>query len=297
MIPEFPEFKPLDLADKEFLLACLARKNPAESELSAGNLFIWNDFDRPQLTMIYGNLCLLLSPPNEPPFFLEPLGEKRIPETVEVCLGHIGRLSRVSERFAAALADGAYRLCTIRSQYDYLYRRQELAELKGKKFDGKRNHIKRFKAAHPGYEFLPLVPEMRKEAFALFERWSEERRDSAYFQRLACASQRQALLQAFDLFQELDLVGGIIRERGAVQGLIIGSRLNRDTATVHFQYGDPHFSGVSPTILWEAAVGVFAPFSCINLEQDLGIPGLRTAKLSFQPLKLVKKFQVEKAAE
>jgi hypothetical protein len=295
MIPSFPDFKPLEAGDRNELLRALAAKNPQESELSAGNLFIWSEFDRPQLTRINDNLCLLLSPLNEGPFFLEPLGENRIEETTDICLRHTGRLARVSEGFAARIADGAYRLCTIRGQFDYLYGREALAEFKGKKYDGKRNHIKRFKAAFPDWKYLGLEPGMKDECLALFEVWTRKKKDTLYFQRLDEAVQREAIIRAFEGFGELGMSGGAVRAGGRLIGFIIGSPLNRDTVTVHFQYGDPDAQGVMQTLMQEAAAQTFSGFAFMNLEQDLGLLGLRTAKLSYHPLRLVKKYHVEPA--
>jgi hypothetical protein len=77
-----------------------------------------------------------------------------------------------------------------------------------------------------------------------------------------------------------------------MKGFILGSRLNPETASVHFQYGDPSLRGISQTLLWEACNKTFSSFKYINLEQDLGIPGLRKAKLSYYPLRLEKKFEI-----
>ena len=295
MIPEYPDFKPLEAGDKDDLLGALAGKNPQESELAVGNLFIWRDFDRPQLTRIRKNICLLLSPLNEEPFFLEPLGENGVEETIGTCLQHAGRLARVSEGFAARIADGPYRLCTIRSQFDYLYRREDLAEFRGKKYDGKRNHIKHFKAAFPDWQYVGLEPGTREECLVLYEVWTGKKKETQYFRRLDEVVQRQAIVRAFEAFGPLSMSGGAILAKGRLTGFILGSPLNRDTVTVHFQYGNPDAPGVMQTLLQEAAARTFCRFAFMNLEQDLGIAGLRTAKFSYHPMRLVKKYHVEPA--
>ena len=295
MIPAYPDFKPLEPGDRDDLLKALGRKKPQESELASGNLFIWKEFDRPQLTRVSDNPCLLLSPLNEEPFFLEPLGENNIEETVAVCLKHAGQLARVSEGFAARIADGPYRLCTIRGQFDYLYRREDFADFKGKKYDGKRNHIKRFKAAFPDWKFVSLEPGMKEACLKLFEVWTRNKKETQYFQRLDEVVQRQAISRAFEEFEELGMAGGAILAGGRFIGFILGSSLNPDTVTVHFQYGDPGAAGVMPTLLQESAARTFARFAFMNLEQDLGIAGLRTAKFSYHPMRLVKKYHVEPA--
>ena len=293
MIPEYPVFKPIEAADLTELAAVLDLKKPEESELSLANLFIWKDFDRPQATRINGNICILLHPLNEEPFFLEPLGEARLIDTVETCLKYAKRLSRVSEALSGRLEQEAYRICTVRGQFDYLYLREELAGFRGKKFDGKRNHVKRFKRVHPDWTYVPLEPSRRGQVFTLFETWCCEKRDTLYFQRLDEESQHRALSRAFDGFMELGMLGGAVQAAGRILGFILGSPLNSDTLTVHFQYGDPEAPGVMQVLLQESAAQTFSGFTYLNLEQDLGIGGLRTSKLSYHPLKLIKKYQIE----
>ncbi|RPI74969.1 MAG: DUF2156 domain-containing protein, partial [Desulfobacteraceae bacterium] len=178
MIPEYPVLKSLESEDLAELTAALDVKNPEVSELSLANLFIWRDFDRPQVTRINGTICLLLHPLNEEPFFLEPLAENDWVDTVEICLKYAKRLARVSEPFSGRLLQEALRVCTIRSQFDYLYLREELAGFRGNKFDGKRNHVKRFKKKHPDWAYRPLDQSMRESVFALFENWCCTKQDS-----------------------------------------------------------------------------------------------------------------------
>jgi hypothetical protein len=94
---------------------------------------------------------------------------------------------------------------------------------------------------------------------------------------------------------ELGMSGGAVLAAGRILGFILGSPLNRDTITIHFQYGDPGAPGVMQVLLQESAAQTFSGFTYMNLEQDLGIGGLRTSKLSYHPHKLVKKYQVELA--
>lgn len=293
MIPEYPKIKPIELDDRSFLLKALDGAPKSICEFAAANLFIWADFDRPEATLINNNLCILINPINEAPYFLEPIGTSKIRETAETCLSHAGRISRTTSLLADILKGKQCHITPMRNQFDYVYLTSELAELKGKKFDGKRNHIKKFQVHNPDYEFLPLSPELKDQALELFEKWFEIRKESRFFPRLAYKYQKTALEKAFSLYRELGLIGGAIISEKKMKGFIIGSRLNKDTACAHFSYGDPLSQGISPILLWESAKGVFGEFKYMNLEQDLGIPGLRTAKLSYNPYRLEEKFNIE----
>ena len=292
MLPEYPKFKQLELEDLEVIKKFLKAINPDICEFSPANLIIWKEFDQPQLTLINGNLCILITPPNEPPFFFEPLGNHMIEETTATCLKHIGKISRATENFVKKLSLLRVRAHCLRSQFDYVYETKALAELKGRKFDGKRNHIKNFQKRHPDYEYLPLNPAMKNSCLELFEDWFAQRKESRHFPRLAYIAQKTALEETFKYYQELKMSGGALLIDQELKGFMIGSPLNPETISAHFQYGHPALRGIFQVLLWEACNKTFADFKYLNLEQDLGIPGLRKAKLSNNPLRLEKKFEI-----
>ena len=284
MLPEYPKFKLLTLEDKDLLSQNLKLKKRCISELSLANFYTWKGFEKPQFTFIHQNLCILLSPANEGPYFLEPLKQNKLAETIDVCLRHAGRISRASGEIMLHLPRKKYQVSPLRNEFDYVYAVKTLAELRGKIFDGKRNHIKRFQSRFPEYEFVILDAKFKGEAMELFEKWFSFRKESRY--------QRAALEMAFSHYHELNLLGGALLINRSLKGFIMGSYLNRETISAHFSYTDPEIMGTSQTLLWEACRRTFSSYTYINLEQDLGIPGIRRAKLSYHPLKLEKKFEI-----
>ena len=260
--------------------------------MSLANLVVWGEFDRPQLALINDNLCILINPLNEAPFFLEPLGTHRLEATIDTCLGHCAKLSRVSQALLDKLPADRYKLAGLRSQADYLYEVKALAELKGRIFDGKRNHLNNFRRRHPDYQYVPLTCGLKDECLEVFEAWFAARDGSRYFPRLAYTAQKAALQKAFKYCEQLGLIGGAIKINGRAAGFMIGSQLNKHTLDAHFQYGRPEIAGIFPALLWEACNKTYAGYKHLNLEQDLGIPGLRQSKLSYHPLKLMEKFEL-----
>ena len=292
MIPEYPKFKPLAFEDLDTLKNYLGKDKRQICELNLANYYLWKDFDNSRLTIINRNLCILASPVIESAYFFEPLGNDLMAETVEICLKHAHKISRVSEGFVNHLASERYQIAPLRNQFDYIYNVKELAELKGKKFYGKRNHIKRFKKHFPAYKFVALEPSLKNQALELFEKWFEIRKESRYFPKLAQAAQKNALEAAFLNFDRLNLLGTAILVDDSLSGFILGSQLNSDTFCAHFMYCHPDLSGISQTLLWEACRKTFARYTFLNLEQVLGIPGIRISKLSYQPVKMEKKFEI-----
>jgi len=260
-------------------------------ELSFTNLFIWHSFDRAKFTIINNNICILITPANETPYFLEPLGKNQLTETVATCLKHTNKMSRVTESFIAKLSLKEHKIRCLRDQFDYVYETKSLAELKGKKYDGKRGHLKKFQKRHPEYTFVPLTKEHEAGAKQLFEEWFSAREKTKYFSKLAYEAQKEAIQNAFKYFNKLQMLGGALIVDKVFKGFTLGSWLNSETIDVHFLYGNPGLQGIFQIILWEACNKVYTQAKFVNLEQDLGIPGLRKSKLSYHPLRLEKKFE------
>jgi hypothetical protein len=292
MLPEYPRFKFVEFSDLPFISKHLKNYPCDICELNLVNIFIWENFDHPQLTLINQNLCIYVSPANEPPSFLEPVGSRKISATVDICLKHAGKMSRISSGFIAKLPKEKYKISEIRNQFDYIYETKVLAELRGRKFDGKRNHIKKFKQRHPEYKFVRLTSEHKNEALNLFKEWFAIRKESRFFPKLAYTSQNSAIEKAFSHFNKLNLMGGALYIDKSMKGFTLGSFLNPEMISVHFLYGHPALQGISQILLWEACRKTYASSKYLNLEQDLGIPGLRKAKLSNQPLRLQKKYEI-----
>lgn len=283
-------WQPLTLNHLEILRQALSLKNPEVSELSLANLYIWREFDRPQLARSGDYLIIRLNPPNEEPYLLEPLGPPPSSSFLLFCLQDTGRFSRLPKSFLAFLPEKEVSIRENRDQFDYLYQRESLANLHGKKFDGKRNLIRRFQTIFPEYEFRLIDQNWQKEALGFFFTWANQKKMAQEAYPLTYEDQAQALSLAFQYWDKLDLMGGALLVKGELKGFIIGSRLNEETLVVHFLYGDRTSPGASQLLLREACQKLFVSFSFINLEQDLGLPGLRHAKLSYHPFRLIAKY-------
>ncbi len=296
MIPDYPDLEPLGVADLPALAEAYRASSPGTCDASPVNLFIWQDCQEPWLTRIRGHPDVLLRSHTEPPYYLEPYGGNDLYETVCTCLDHVGLISRAQGRLSSSLPPEEFEVRPQRDAFDYIYRVQALAELKGKSFDGKRNHIRKFVRNYPEYEFRPLDPPLLRDAAELFEAWATAR-ENGRSGTLAAGSlnhecQRRALERAFAEYPRLGLIGGALTVRDAMQGVVVASRGIGDTAIVHFSYANAELPGIYQTLLWEACRRLFGTFTYLNLEEDMGIAGLRKTKLSWHPLKLEEKYSI-----
>jgi hypothetical protein len=287
-LPQFPEFKDVGLEDREVFRSFFEGFPVEVCELNFGNTFIWRHFDHPRYTAVRGNLCILFSPPDEPPYFLQPVGGADLPETIETCLSAAPRLSRVPASFAAANCPG-FRCAPDRDNDDYVYAASDLAELKGKKYDGKRNRIRKFEKSHAS-RFVQLGPECLPDCGRLFEEWSREKKpDMAMAQ-----AQEEAIREALTHFGPLGLSGGAIEVDGRIEAFSIGEALSPDTAVIHIEIVSPRFEGLAQLMNREFVRNELSGYAFINREQDMGVPGLRRAKESYHPHHRVEKHHIWK---
>jgi hypothetical protein len=111
---------------------------------------------------------------------------------------------------------------------------------------------------------------------------------------LAYTSQRGALKEALRHFDELNLMGGGLVEDDKLLAFVVGYKLNRNTACVQFMYVHPKAGSAGQMVLKEACRKTFSSFELVNLEQDLGLKGLRRMKQSYQPLRMEEKYEIRK---
>ncbi len=287
-LPLFPEFKPVAAEDRPVIEDRLRRFPTGVCEMNFSNILIWKDSERPRWTMLDGSLCILVEPTFEPAYFLPPLGGDAMEKTIEACLGLAPRLSRLPEEFVRAHG-AAFRVEEDRDNFDYVYLREDLAELKGKKFDGKRNRIKKFEAT-PGRAYDGLLAAHRDGCRSLLLRWYEEKGNGDPYMK----AEKEAVLYALDHFDEIGLQGGVVTVGGRVEAFTIGTPLDAETAVIQVEIANAAFPGLAQWINREFVRREWPACRFINREQDMGVAGLRKAKLSYQPDHLVKKYNLYK---
>jgi hypothetical protein len=284
--PAYPDFKPVGLEDQDIFNAYLGREPSEVCELNFANIFMWKDSEHPRWTILDGSLCILVEPDFEDPYFLPPVGGDRIPGTIATCLERAPRLSRVPEDFVARFGAG-FKVEEDPGNFDYVYLRQDLAELKGKKYDGKRNRIRKFESTF-AHEYHTLIRADVPGCFRLLEDWFEEKRNGDPYMK----AERVAIVQALASFERLDLKGGVVKVGGRVEAFTMGGRLTADMAVIPIEIANPGLVGLAQWINREFVCREWSDYALVNREQDMDIEGLRKAKLSYQPARLVKKFNL-----
>ena len=179
-----------------------------------------------------------------------------------------------------SMLNGQWSISTesVRNQYDYIYRRTDLATLHGRHLNAKRNHINRFRAEHPDFEYRPLTPEIFNECRRLTEIWRVEKGASNTID-----VEKQVMETIFSNWDALGMIGGSIFVDGRMVAFTYGSAVTTDTLDVCVEKADRRVDGAFAIINQQFAEHLPEQYIYLNREEDLGIPGLRQAKLSYHP--------------
>ncbi|MDR1381316.1 MAG: phosphatidylglycerol lysyltransferase domain-containing protein [Tannerella sp.] len=173
-----------------------------------------------------------------------------------------------------------------RDFFDYIYLREDLATLRGKKFQPKRNHVNKFKKQYE-YIYMPIHREIVSQCMEVERIWCRANVDEN--DRDDLAHEHRSMTFAMNHFTELGLSGGAIVVDGKIVAFTYGSPINSYTFGIHVEKADVCYEGIFSVINQEFASRIPAQYLYINREEDLGIPGLRQSKLSYHPVILLEK--------
>ena len=173
-----------------------------------------------------------------------------------------------------------------RDNFDYLYYRSDLAELAGKKFHKKKNHVNNFLNTYPDHESRQLNEETLPAAFEILEQWRNEKTASGTVEDGDYAAAKETL----EMFNSLPLKGAVYYIEKKPDAFCVGESIARGRMfAVHFEKGIDEYKGVYQFMNQAFAASLPRFFTLINREQDLGSEGLRQAKMTYRPCAFVRK--------
>ena len=289
---DFKSFQLSDRADYDrYLLNCGERG----CEYSFINLYLWGR----QKAAFLENHLIFFSQFNRKSVYLFPVGEGDPKPVLDAIIDDAAqrgipcRLTGLLQDDCATLErlyPGRFRYHFDRDSFDYVYDINDLADLKGRKFQKKRNHLNRFRQAHPDCRLEPICPDNLPAAAKLVNTWYTLRLQEnphADFHM-----ERAAIEKALRQWQELQLEGLILYDGEEAIAIAIGSHLNQDTFDIHFEKALDIADGAYPAINQGFAQYLREKYSelrWLNREDDMGLEGLRKAKLSYCPDHMIEK--------
>ena len=291
MIP----FKDITLADKDTITSFTMKSDRRNCDLSFSNLCSWRFLYDTQFAVV-DNFLVFKFWAGEQLAYMMPVGtgdlkavlweliEDARKENQHFCM--LGVCSNMRADLEAILPE-QFTFTEDRDYADYIYLRSDLSTLKGKKFQPKRNHINRFRNTYPDYEYTPITPDRIQECLDLEAEWCKVNNCD---QQEGTGNERRALIYALHNFETLGLTGGILHVNGKIVAFTFGMPINHETFGVHVEKADTSIEGAYAMINYEFANRIPEQYIYINREEDLGIEGLRKAKLSYQPATILEKY-------
>lgn len=293
-------FHPLTLADKELVRRYVLPTDCRNCDLNFMNLVSWRFLYDTEVAE-YKHSLLFRFKADGHPAYLAPVGEGDWREVLTdllddaarlevpflmlgVCPNSLARLDDAMPDYFYATADRAYT--------DYIYSREALATLAGKKLQPKRNFANRFARLYPDFEVVPLDRGHIDQCIELDLKWAGQKAEETDAGRYTYEAERRSLLTAFEHWESLDGHGIVLLVEGNIVAFSFGAAINHDTFDVCVEKADTAYEGSFAAINREMARSLPPQYVYLNREEDLGIEGLRHAKLSYHPEILLPKYTV-----
>ena len=276
---------------QSILMACPERG----CEYSFANLFLWG---RQHVAFVNGCVAFF-SHFNGKSVYPYPIGNGDKKAVIEAILhdaqvrGIPCRLTGLTDADREELEGwfpGRFHLRSVRDSFDYVYSIHDLADLKGRKFQKKRNHFNRFRAEHPDYQVVEINACNMGLAQRMVDEW--------YRTRMKADPEGDYLLEniamarAFHNYGWLGLEGIMLVDEGRVLAVTIGSRMANNMFDIHFEKALETVDGAYNAVNCEFARYLrlkYPEVEYLDREDDMGLEGLRKAKLSYNPHHLIQK--------
>lgn len=288
-------FQHLDPAMKSEYNKYLSASGERGCEYNFVNLYLWG---RQRLSFHEGNVAIF-SQFNRKSVYPFPLFGENLKPTLDAIIHdaatrdipcRLTGLTQADCETLEALYPGKFRFHSDRDGYDYVYAIDDLADLKGRKYQKKRNHINRFHQLFPDATLEPITDDNTVEVVELLQKWYTDRElaDSLADFHM----EKAAIFKAIRDRSALGLEGLLLKHNGQALAMTMGSRLSEDTFDIHFEKALDHADGAYPTINQEFARYLRAKYpdlQYLDREDDMGLEGLRKAKLSYCPHHMIEK--------
>ncbi|WP_066387727.1 DUF2156 domain-containing protein [Helicobacter himalayensis] len=299
------DFCKIELKDKEIFDKYLTQDNLALSDINFTNCYMWRYAREISFAEVAGNLIIKTQYPNQAPYIFYPIGDGDKRASLDSVLQEF-KAQNLNLQIRALNKEQASELGQFyphakpvanRDKFDYIYNVSELIALSGRKYHKKKNHLNYFLQEYAHFAYEAIDSSNITQLLAVNNAWFEanpNKSEGLKFENLG-------INDALNSFEALGLKGGLIRVDSQIIAFSFGEVIpctlsyegvSGDMAVMHIEKADSQFRGIFQAINQQVLEHCFAQCAWVNREEDLGIEGLRKAKLSYQPTLLLEKFEV-----
>lgn len=286
-------FKKLTLEDKDLFDEYFALSPPSISEYTFSNLYVWHHSRQIEYAQYNGGL-IILATHSDKKYFMMPIGFENPAQIYQELLNYgiqhniATSINRVGEDIIPLLKDKGFTVNEDFDNSDYIYLTDDLAFLKGRKYSNKRGMVRKFFGEYY-HKFWSFKEVCKIKCLELTEKWMADKGTNDQSQ----IDEYNAIKEFLKNCSYFNTEGGVICVDEHVVAYTFGEKLNNNTFVVHFEKGDSTYMGAYQTINKLFAENhILGQYEYINREQDLGIEGIKKAKLSYYPHKMGKKYTI-----
>ena len=307
------EYKAIDFKDLDIFRSYLRWEDVQGCEWSSVNLLTWNHFGL-EYAIVKGYLVLRYIYDGQ---YTHTMPLPPVPEGVErprlseagdgclecvvralrdECFAHhqpfsITNLNQQGIDFLQRVFPGEFEFSEpMTERYDYICLRENIIALEGKEMRPKRQHLYQFPRFYPNHEYRPLEPSLFPECLQLLQHWSDNAEAIGHLQGAdSKVMERESISQVFNNWERFGAIGEALFVDGKMVAFTYGVPINGNTFDLCVEKGDIAYKGVYTVVRHNFMQQIPEQYTYINLEEDLGLPGLRRAKSSYHPAYQIKK--------
>lgn len=285
------QFKRLSIDDAPLLVPLLENSGYNGCEFAFSTLYMWRHFGR-NTYALSGDTLFLAS--REPEItFSAPVGGdfcagierlRAYAHDRGIPLRLYGSPENLTDRLERYFP-GQFDILPSEPDDDYLYNTADLTQLSGKKYHGKRGHIAAFSKRYD-WQYEPLADNNLADVLAMAEEWYRSRGELTE----SLKAEQEGVDDVLHHREPLHVRGGLIRVGDRVVAFTFGAPVSPQEFDIQVEKALPDFAEAYTVINREFAAHALQDFAYINRENDVGLEGLRKAKLSYHPARLIKKY-------
>jgi hypothetical protein len=297
MFEDYPNSSEITRPMRQTLHPLFQKLPDGISEFTFANIYLFRWAHQYRISRLAGDLFVISGSDNGKPFFMLPFwtqktGDREQKTEIDRTLldelfEKFGSMKCVSEAQSKILEEMGYSVEEDRDNFDYLYLRTDLAGLSGRQMHKKKNLLNAFMRTWDG-KAKPLLDEYAQDAKAVLEEWKKARGEAGDY---------HACKEALEIMFELQLCGGIYYVEDKPVGFTLGEENALGTSfVIHFEKAldVDKYKGIYQFISQTFTSMLPKKYETVNREQDLGEPGLRRAKESYNPVGFVKKYRAKR---
>lgn len=283
------EYRKPKIEDYEKISKALSYTKHTSCDYSAANLILWSEVYNTKIAFDGDDLYIKYIFDGETHFAfpfvkkhlknaIENIKEYAMEKDVEFKLGIVEpEMFEVIEK----MYPGMFEICYIRNSADYIYKVSDLENLSGRKYHGKKNHINKFKKTYSNWKYERIDKNNQEECILMVREWADL---NNIYEDENKNGDIDVMIKAIEYKDELGLVGGLIRVNEKIAAVTLGEEIDDEMFVVHFEKAFPNIQGAYTMINQQFVANELMDYKYVNREEDIGIEGLRKAKMSYNPV-------------